>query len=709
MEAIKKAFEASKTQQRVALITYVTAGFPTVTDTPSIMLAMQAGGADIIELGIPFSDPMLDGPTIQRSNARALENGVRIPTILQMVKSARNQGLKVPVLLVGYCNSIYEYAFGEEKLLRDCKAAGVDGFIMMDFPDDEAVRFSNSCKAKGLSYIPLIAPTTSDTRMEKLCSSATSFVYVLSRVAPDEAQEDLDDGLSNLLDRVHKFNGDDIPAAVDFDISTHEQFMEVACLAEGVVISSFIVSVLEVALQGTGSQCVKEYCLNAAGRAEASIIIPERQRVRQIISPTTVYLASDDGANDIEGESEEMPEIRVESGANFRWGEFGGQYVPGSLMPCLDELETAWDAANADPAFWAEIGSHAGYINRPSSLHEAPRLTDHIGGARVWLKREDLNHTGSHKANNALGQIILARRLGKTSIIAETGAGQHGIAMATLCAQFGLKCTIFMGSEDHEREAPNVCRMRILGAEVIPVDGPDGKGNLRHAINQAFRTWVTDQETTHYAIGSVIGPWPCPIIVRSFQSVIGTETRAQFQTMNGKLPDAVIACVGGGSNAAGMFHAFLKDSSVRLIGVEAGGIGEEDGEHSASLTRGSVGVLHGVRSYVLQDGDGQIQNTQSISAGLAYAGVGPELSSWKVSGRATFISVTDEEALAAFKLLSRLEGIIPALESSHAVAGALKVAQEVGVGGDVIICLSGRGDKDIHKVADMLLEADLAL
>jgi len=374
-------------------------------------------------------------------------------------------------------------------------------------------------------------------------------------------------------------------------------------------------------------------------------------------------------------------------------------------MECLTELEDGFNKASADPTFWEEIRSYASYTNRPSSLHLASRLTDYAGGARIWLKREDLNHTGSHKINNALGQVLLARRLGKTSIIAETGAGQHGVATATLCALLGLKCTIFMGAEDVERQALNVFRIKLLGAAVIPVPGaqPGDGGTLRDAVNQAFRTWVTDLKTTHFVIGSAFGPHPYPTIVRTFQSVIGEETRSQFmQEMNGKLPDAVVACVGGGSNAAGMFYPFLKDISVQLVGVEAGGDGTSNGRHAATLARGSVGVLHGVRTYVLQDDDGQIISTHSVSAGLDYPGVGPELASWKDSNRAKFIAADDKDALDGFRLLSRTEGIIPALESAHAVAGAVRVAKDLGPGKDVVICLSGRGDKDVQQVAKMM-------
>lgn len=339
-------------------------------------------------------------------------------------------------------------------------------------------------------------------------------------------------------------------------------------------------------------------------------------------------------------------------------------------------------------------------MSRPSSLHLAERLTAHAGGANIYLKREDLNHTGSHKINNAIGQILLARRLGKTRIIAETGAGQHGVATATVCAKFGMACTVYMGAEDVRRQALNVFRMKLLGAKVVAVEA--GSRTLRDAVNEALRAWVVDLDTTHYIIGSAIGPHPFPTIVRTFQSVIGDESKTQMQELTGRLPDAVIACVGGGSNAVGMFYPFSKDPSVKLVGVEAAGDGLDTNRHSATLTGGSIGVLHGVRTYVLQDAHGQISDTHSVSAGLDYPGVGPELSSWKDADRAHFIAATDSNAFQGFRVLSETEGIIPALETAHAVWGAIEIARDLGEGKNIVLCLSGRGDKDVQSVADEL-------
>ena len=369
-------------------------------------------------------------------------------------------------------------------------------------------------------------------------------------------------------------------------------------------------------------------------------------------------------------------------------------------MDCLAELEEGFNAAKREPEFWQEYNSHYSYMGRPSSLHKAENLTKIGGGASIYLKREDLNHTGSHKINNALGQLLLARRLGKTRIIAETGAGQHGVATATVCAKFGMACTIYMGAEDVRRQALNVFRIRLLGAQVVAVEA--GSRTLRDAVNEAMRAWVVDLSTTHYIIGSAIGPHPFPTIVRTFQSVIGNETKAQMKELTGRLPDAVVACVGGGSNAAGMFYPFSLDSSVKLLGVEAGGDGIDTDRHSATLTGGSVGVLHGVRTYILQDKHGQVSDTHSVSAGLDYPGVGPELSSWKDSDRAKFIACTDADAFKGFRILSESEGIIPALETAHAVWGALELAKTMRAEENIVICLSGRGDKDVQSVADEL-------
>ncbi|MGB3337239.1 MAG: tryptophan synthase subunit beta [Devosia sp.] len=385
-----------------------------------------------------------------------------------------------------------------------------------------------------------------------------------------------------------------------------------------------------------------------------------------------------------------------------RFGIYGGRFVAETLMPLVLDLEREYRAAQIDPAFKAELSDlSVHYAGRPSPLYFAKRLTEHLGGARVWLKREELNHTGSHKINNCLGQILLAKRMGKTRVIAETGAGQHGVATATVCAKFDLPCTIFMGATDVERQMPNVLRMKMLGAEVRPVTA--GAGTLKDAMNEALRDWVTNVDTTYYLIGTAAGPHPYPEMVRDFQSVIGTELKEQFQAAEGKLPDAVVACVGGGSNAIGSFHAFLDDPSVALYGAEAGGHGiDTENGHAASMTGGRPGVLHGNRTYLLQDSDGQILEGHSISAGLDYPGVGPEHAFLHDSKRVTYAPITDKEALEAFQLCTRLEGIIPALESAHGLAQVMKVAPTMGKDQSIVLCLSGRGDKDVESVGKYL-------
>ncbi len=380
------------------------------------------------------------------------------------------------------------------------------------------------------------------------------------------------------------------------------------------------------------------------------------------------------------------------------FGEFGGKFVPETLMYALEELEEAYKEAKEDPSFWEEFNYYLkSFAGRPTPLYFAKNLTQYAGGAKIYIKREDLLHTGAHKINNTLGQALLAKRMGKRRIIAETGAGQHGVATATACALLGLECVIYMGEEDAERQKLNVFRMKLLGAEVRVVKS--GSRTLKDAINEALRDWVTNVENTHYIIGSVVGPHPFPMIVRDFQKVIGEETKAQLMDLEGRLPDAVVACVGGGSNAMGIFYPFIEHPEVRLIGVEAGGLGLETGKHASSINGGSPGVLHGMKSYFLQDEEGQILTTHSISAGLDYPGVGPEHAYLFKSKRAEYTFATDQEALEGFKLLSRLEGIIPALEPAHAVLKVVELAKEIGKGGIVVFNLSGRGDKDmIHAM-----------
>ncbi|MEO1615083.1 MAG: tryptophan synthase subunit beta [Planctomycetota bacterium] len=387
-----------------------------------------------------------------------------------------------------------------------------------------------------------------------------------------------------------------------------------------------------------------------------------------------------------------------------RFGDFGGRFVPETLTRALDQLAEEYELAKKDPEFGRELdGLLKTFVGRPSPFYHARRLSEQCGGANIWLKREDLNHTGAHKINNTLGQALLTLRMGKTRVIAETGAGQHGVATATACAHFGLPCTVYMGAEDIRRQKPNVFSMRLMGANISPVES--GSRTLRDAVNEAMRDWMSSVENTHYIIGSVIGPHPFPMMVRDFQAIIGKETRDQSLELFGKLPECVVACVGGGSNAAGMFYPFVEDDTVRLVGVEAGGRGSEAGDHAAPMSFGSPGVLHGSYSYVMQDEDGQTCDVHSMSAGLDYPGVGPEHSYWKDTGRVDYIQCGDSDAMAAFDKLAQTEGIIAALETSHALAKAMKLAAEMPKNENLVVCLSGRGDKDAMEIARLKGEA----
>ncbi|CCE65304.1 hypothetical protein TPHA_0K01710 [Tetrapisispora phaffii CBS 4417] len=686
-ELLRQTFANAKKENRNALVTFMTAGYPTIEDTVPILKGFQDGGVDVIELGLPFSDPIADGPTIQVANTVALENGVTMIKALELLRQARSEGITVPIILMGYYNPILNY--GEEQFIKDAAEAGANGFIIVDLPPEEALKVRNYVRENGVSLVPLIAPSTTDERLGLLSHIADSFVYVVSRMGTTGAQTSISSDLDQLVSRVRKYTKD-IPLAVGFGVSTREHFETVGASSDGVVIGSKIVSLCSEAAQDKRYETAKTYVegiLNGKKHHILSVEEFNEQHKQSLI--------------DAKNSSKVDNEFSEEHKFPTRFGDFGGQYVPEALHSCLRELERGFEDAVADPTFWEEFRSLYSYIGRPSSLHKAERLSEHCGGATIWLKREDLNHTGSHKINNALAQVLMAKRLGKSNVIAETGAGQHGVATATACAKFGLKCTVFMGAEDCRRQALNVFRMKILGADVVPVT--NGTQTLRDATSEAFRTWVTNLKSTYYVVGSAIGPHPYPTLVRTFQSVIGNETKEQFAKLNnGKLPDAIVACVGGGSNSTGMFSPFEHDISVRLIGVEAGGDGIDSDYHSATLTVGRPGVFHGVKTYVLQDNDGQVHDTHSVSAGLDYPGVGPELAFWKASGRAEFMAATDAQALEGFKLLSQLEGIIPALESSHAVYGAIQIAKKMTPEQHLIINVSGRGDKDVQSVAEVL-------
>ena len=668
---LRQVFATCKAEGRPAFIAYLTVGFPSMDGFVDSILTLQTGGADIIELGIPFTDPLADGPTIQRANQVALNNGVtELQQSIDVARKAREAGVTVPIVFMGYYNPFRIY--GEDRLFSACKAAGVSGFIIVDLPPEESDSFRTLCRSHQLSFIPLIAPTTTPTRIKHLSHCADSFIYCVSLTGVTGAREAVSTLLPDLIAKVRA--NSDLPIAIGFGISNAQHFAEVGAMGDGVVVGSALINVLEAAQPDCRQLDLLTFCRKITGRSASSLHMAPTSDPHYTPRPITSVPAT--------------------PGASF--GKYGGRYVPETLVKALEELETEYEKAKVDPAFHAEVRSYWDYIGRPSRLHQAERLTQFAGGARIWLKREDLNHTGAHKVNNAIAQAILAKRLGKERLIAETGAGQHGVATATICAKLGIPLTVYMGSDDVERQSLNVIRMQLLGTKVVPVDS--GSKTLKDAINEAMRDWVTNVRTTHYLIGSAIGPHPFPTIVRDFQSVIGEETRAFFLEKQKKLPDAVVACVGGGSNAIGMFYPFREDLSVRLLGCEAGGAGLHTPHHSATLAAGSPGVLHGTRTYLLQDKTGQITATHSISAGLDYPGVGPEHAHLKDTNRAEYIAVTDAEAMLGFRWLTEFEGIIPALESSHAVYGAVQLAKTLSAEQDVVICVSGRGDKDLNTV-----------
>jgi tryptophan synthase len=643
-------------------------------------MAMEEGGASVIELGIPYTDPQADGATIQHTNQVAIKGGTsEIPQCLEMVKKARAMGLTVPVVLMGYYNPFFQY--GVEKLCEETKSAGADGFIVVDLPPEEGIALNKACFENGLSNVPLVAPTSSDQRIGYLTDMASTFLYCVSVTGVTGARDTLPDDLEEFITRVRSHT--DLPLAVGFGISNPDMVQGVADISDGVVVGSAILKAMDAA----GESATTEE------RAEA---------VRKSVAHLVTGVKQGAGAKNQATASGQVPKESTADGSNARFGRFGGQYIPETLSVAFAEIEEAYNKIKDDPEFKAELAElRRDFVGGPTPLHKADRLTELAGGATIWLKREDLAHTGAHKINNAIGQALLAKRIGKPRIIAETGAGQHGVATATICAKLGLDCTVYMGAVDCERQKLNVFRMNTLGAKVVPVQ--DGQRTLKDAINEAMRDWVTNVRDTHYLIGSAVGPHPFPTIVRDFQSVMGREIKEQMQEKIGKLPDAIVACVGGGSNAIGAFYPFINDESVELYGVEAAGLGiDQHEQHCATLTKGTPGVLQGALTYVIQEKSGQTLNTHSISAGLDYPGVGPEHAYLKDCGRATYVAVTDDDALEGFKMMCEYEGIIPALETSHAIFYAIDLARKLGKGKDLVINMSGRGDKDMPQVARIM-------
>ena len=564
------------------------------------------------------------------------------------------------------------------------KEYGADGFIVVDLPPEEGAVLAKCCNKYGLSNIPLIAPTTTDARIEHLAKTASTFIYCVSTTGVTGARSELPSDLGDFIQRVRAKTG--LPLAVGFGISTPAQVNQVANIGDGVVVGSAILKAVQAAGNTQGERCdaVKTIVSNlSAGCKQGSD--PSNQA--KIL-----------GRKPDDDVSDQIAALNL----NKRFGKFGGQFIPETLSEAFREIEEHYDKIKNDPDFLAELDVYRrDFVGGPTPLHKADRLTEMCGGATIWLKREDLAHTGAHKINNAIGQALLAKRIGKPRIIAETGAGQHGVATATICAKLGLDCTVYMGAVDCERQKLNVFRMNTLGAKVVPVK--EGQATLKDAINEAMRDWVTNVRDTHYLIGSAVGPHPFPTIVRDFQCIMGTEMKAQMLEKAGKLPDVVIACVGGGSNAIGAFYPFVEDKTVELHGVEAAGHGiDKDTQHCATLTKGTPGVLQGAMTYVIQEESGQTLNTHSVSAGLDYPGVGPEHAYLKDCGRAKYSAVTDDEALEGFKMMCEYEGIIPALETSHAIYYAIQLAKTLPKDKDIVINMSGRGDKDMPQVAKIM-------
>lgn len=722
-------FAACRDAGRTAFVAFVTAGYPTKVDTVPAILELEKEGADVIELGVPFSDPMADGSAIEAASVVAIKGGTVYSDVIAFAKEAREKGCKVPILLMGYYNTFL--AAGVEETCKNCAAAGIDGFIIVDLPCEESWRvMAPAAAANGLSLVPLASPTSGPERIAQVAESALyptpGMVYVVSLLGVTGARDS--ELAAAKAERLAECKGvvesiraaasklgcpaGGLPVVVGFGITKREHVREFGAFADGCVVGSRIVT--EIGSKGVAAmgKLVRELSggpLKVNGHSKEVEPVAKRQKTDTLVAEQKKHADK----------------------WNFGSSVFGGRFIPETLMVAHDELEQAWAKWKVDPEFKAELARlRRDFIGGPTPLYYAKRLTDFCGGAQIWLKREELAHTGAHKINNAVGQALLAIKLGKKRIIAETGAGQHGVATAAACAMLDLECIVYMGAVDCERQKLNCFRMAELGATVVPVQS--GSRTLKDAVNEALRDWVTNIRTTHYIIGSAVGPHPFPDIVRDLQSVIGNEARAQmlnqtfgemghptFTNGPGRLPDTVVACVGGGSNAIGMFTAFLPDKDVRIVGVEAGGVhgpwlpdGTRTDKHAATLTDGVVGVLHGARTYLLQTPDGQIKETHSISAGLDYPGVGPQHASLKASGRVDYMYATDSQALDAMRLVSRKEGIVPALEPSHALHTTMELAKKMSKDKIVLVNLCGRGDKDMLHVAKargIVIETDVLL
>lgn len=689
---IVERFEHCKAAGRTAFVSFITAGYPTKDVTVDALLGLEKSGADVIELGVPFSDPLADGATIEEASTKALKNETKLLDCFNYVKTAREKGLTAPLVFMGYYNNFLQH--GLEQTCKDAVKYGIDGFIIVDLPCEQALDFHKVCVKNDLSLVPIVGPTSSKERMKIAAQLADSFIYVVSVLGVTGARAEMGKEVQRVVSDLREATKErDTMLVVGFGVSTRAHVVELGKSSDGVVVGSKIVQALG---SPGGVQAVCDLVKELSGGP----------------------LPADKKKGAKRRKLGDAKQTSGTSAGKWCFGNFGGRYIPETLMDAHEELSAQWEKAKKDPEFQAELHRfRTQFIGGPTPLYHAKNISEKLGGAQLWFKREELAHTGAHKINNSVGQALLAKKLGKKRIIAETGAGQHGVATACACAQLGLECIVYMGSVDMDRQALNVFRMKMMGAKVVPAE--TGSKTLKDAINEAMRDWVTNIRTTHYIIGSAVGPHPFPDIVRELQSVIGKEARAQmlnqkeihptFVNGPGCLPDVVVACVGGGSNAIGMFAGFLDDEKVKIVGVEAGGKdgppmpdGSGSHEHAATLTAGTPGVLHGSRTYLIQDKEGQIIETHSISAGLDYPGVGPQHAALKDSGRVEYTSATDGQALDALQYCSRTEGIIPALEPSHALHTAFELCKKLPKDKIVLMNLCGRGDKDMLSVAKAL-------
>ena len=685
-------------QQKV-LITYLTAGYPNLTQTLPLLKTMVDSGSDLIEIGVPFSEPVADGPVIAEASKRSLQQGTKLSDILQIVQTARNQEIQTPIILMGYYQSFY--SFGLRKLLEQSYQVGLNGFLVVDLPINSDPEMALLCRHYNKSLIPLVSPTTPKSRILELALGDSKvprpppFLYAVSRNGVTGAQSSLSTQAGEVISKIQE--SCQVPVAVGFGISDCKMASQVWETAEGVIVGSAIIQLIKEVWR----KYQKSY-------SQDSIPVSWREVGEFIQSLATHKPSKKASLNPLLSRSTSPDTFRtpitpppspITTHTNGRYNQFGGQYLPESLLQAHQQLEDLYQELIVSEKFQKQYRLLLKtFVGRPTPLYQTRRLLLSETGVEIWLKREDLCFTGSHKLNNALGQALLAQMMGKKRIIAETGAGQHGVATATVCALLGIDCVVYMGATDVQRQARNVAQMKLLGAEVRPVC--DGSQTLKDAINEALRDWVTHVNTSFYLIGSAVGSHPYPSIVREFQSVIGQEAKHQFQeATDGGLPDAVVACVGGGSNALGIFDGFLEKEigstyHPELYGVEA--------EGAASASHGTVGILHGSKSLVLQTPDGQIAETNSLSAGLDYPGISPIHAWLKETEQVTYVTISDQEASDAFYQLTCQEGIPPALESAHAVAFALKLAQTVTSHNDqpyrILVNLSGRGDKDLDRM-----------